>query len=138
MPPLNHGMESYLSSIHSLALGYRLTGDRSFVDEMTRRLDPLKVDPLPRPIDERWTQQDLFSALERADHFPDDPNRFRPNASNQGTTAPPPRRPIWSFTNGLRVFGWTSAYTVPWAIQILEDVQGPESRVQGSKKEKEQ
>ena len=135
MPPLNHVMESYLSSIHSLALGYRLTGDRSFANEMVRRLDPLKVGPLPRPIDSRWTQSELFSALEQADHFPEDPNRFRPNASNQDTTAPPSRRPIWSFTNGLRVFGWTSAYTVPWAIQVLEEVQGPESRAQGPKRE---
>jgi hypothetical protein len=31
-PPLNHWMESYLSSIHSLTLGYKLTGDSSFVE----------------------------------------------------------------------------------------------------------
>jgi hypothetical protein len=123
MPPMNHVMESYLSSIHSLVLGYRLTGDLSFVEEMRRRLAPLRVDALPRPIDDRWTQAELFGALERAAHFPDDPNRFRPNASNQGTTAPPPRRPIWSFTNGMRVFGWTTAYTVPWAIQLINEIE---------------
>ncbi|MCR4374429.1 MAG: hypothetical protein NUW22_06230, partial [Acidobacteria bacterium] len=107
---------------HSLVLGYRLTGDVSFVDEMRRRLEPLQVDALPRPIDGTWTQAGLFAALEKADHFPDDPNRFRPNATNVGTTAPPARRPIWSFTNGLRVFGWTTAYTVPWAIQLLNEI----------------
>lgn len=123
MPPLNHWMESYLSSIHSLVLGYRLTGDQSFVTEMRRRLEPLQMDALSRPIDESWTQAGLFAALEKADHFPDDPNRFRPNASNQGTTAPPARRPIWSFTNGLRVFGWTTIYTVPWAIQLLNEIE---------------
>jgi len=123
MPPLNHFMESYLSSIHSLALGYRLTGDLSFVEEMKRRLEPLRMEALPRPIDAQWTQGDLFAALERADHFPEDPNRFRPNASNVGTAAPPTRRPIWSFTNGLRVFGWTSAYGVPWAIGTLNTIE---------------
>ena len=129
MPPLNHVMESYLSSIHSLVVGYQLTGDRSFADEMARRLKPLRVDALSRPIDSRWTQSDLFKALEQADHFPEDPNRFRPNASNSGTTAPPTRRPIWSFTNGLRVFGWTSAYTVPWALQVLADLEDRGVRV---------
>jgi len=130
MPPLNHVMESYLSSIHSLTLGYRLTGDLSFVEEMKRRLEPLRVDVLPRPIDAQWTQAELFKALEAADHFPEDPNRFRPNASNQGTTAPPTRRPIWSFTNGLRVFGWTTAFTVPWAIDLLNTIEDGGSRIE--------
>ncbi len=97
--------------------------DVSFVDEMRRRLEPLRVDALPRPIDGTWTQADLFAALEKADHFPDDPNRFRPNATNEGTTAPPARRPIWSFTNGLRVFGWTTVYTVPWAVRLLREIE---------------
>jgi hypothetical protein len=119
-PPLNHWMESYLSSIHSLTLGYRLTGDRSFVDEMKRRLEPLEVDALPRPIDSSWTQRELFDALEKANHFPLDPNRIRPAAGAAVTANPQPRRPIWAFTNGLRVFGWTSAYTVPWALAVLE------------------
>lgn len=121
MPPLNHWMESLLSSIHSLALGYRFTGDPSFVEEMTRRLAPLEVDALPRPVDDSWTQAALFEALERANHFPADPNRIRPNASNVNVATPPARRPIWAFTNGLRVFGWTTAYNVPYALAILED-----------------
>jgi len=29
-------------------------------------------------------------------------------------------RPIWSITNGLRVFGWTHAYNVPWLVHYLE------------------
>ena len=120
-PPLNHWMESYLSSIHSLTLGYKLTGDSSFVEEMLKRLEPLKVDALPRPIDDSWTQKDLFEALEKANHFPMDPNRIRPGANSVMMANPPPRRPIWAFTNGLRVFGWTSIYTVPYALAILEE-----------------
>ena len=120
-PPLNHWMESYLSSIHSLTLGYKLTGDSSFVEEMLKRLEPLKVDALPRPIDDSWTQKELFDALEKANHFPMDPNRIRPGANSVMMANPPPRRPIWAFTNGLRVFGWTSAYTVPYALAILEE-----------------
>ena len=114
-------MESYLSSIHSLTLGYKLTSDSSFVEEMLKRLEPLKVDALPRPIDDSWTQKELFEALEKANHFPMDPNRIRPGANSVMMANPPPRRPIWAFTNGLRVFGWTSAYTVPYALAILEE-----------------
>jgi hypothetical protein len=120
-PPLNHYMESYLSSIHSLVLGYRLTGDASFVEEMQRRLEPLKMDALPRPIDDTWTQGGLFEALERASHLPDDPNRFRPAMSNRGTVMAAPRRPIWAFGNGLRIYGWTTAYTLPYALAVLEE-----------------
>ena len=124
IPPLNHMMESYLATIHGLSLGYRLTGDQTFVEEVQRRLEPLRVDALPRPIGDSWTRADLFTALERASRLPADPNRLRPNAANEYTAAPAPRRAIWSFTNGLRVFGWTTAYGVPWALSVLDEVQG--------------
>jgi hypothetical protein len=122
---LNHMMESYLATVHGLSLGYRLTGDRSFVDEMQRRLEALRVDPLPRPIGPDWTTGELFEALEQASHLPADPNRIRPSALNEYTAAPPPRRAIWSFTNGLRVFGWTTAYGVPWALAVLDEIPPP-------------
>jgi hypothetical protein len=123
IPPLNHDMESYLASIHGLSLGYRLTGDRSFIDEMRRRLDPLRTDALPRPIGDGWTRQALFEALEKASHLPDDPSRLRPRAGSEYSAAPAPRRAIWSFTHGLRVFGWTTAYSVPWALALLEEIE---------------
>ena len=123
IPPLNHMMESYLATIHGLSLGYKLTGDRSFVEEMERRLEPLRTDALPRPIDDSWTRSDLFAALEKGSKLPADPNRLRPNANNEYTAAPPPRRAIWSFTNGLRVFGWTTAFGVPWALATLDEVK---------------
>ncbi len=134
IPPLNHMMESYLATIHGLSLGYRLTGDQSFVEEMQRRLEPLRTDALSRPIDGSWTRADLFAALEKATKLPADPNRLRPAATNEYTAAPPPRRAIWSFTNGLRVFGWTTAFGVPWGLATLDMVQGPTgSKVQGSR-----
>ena len=122
-PPLNHWMESYLSAIHSLVAGFRLTGEPSFVDEMTRRLEVLKVNALPRPIDDAWTQAELFTAIEAAGHLPPDPNRFRPAATNRATAIPEERRAIWALTNGTRAFGWTTAFTVPYAIALLEELQ---------------
>jgi hypothetical protein len=121
IPPMNHMMESYLATIHGLTLGYRLTGDPSFLEELRRRVEPLRTDALPRPIDDAWDRTQLFNALEDASRLPDDPNRIRPSAANANTVAPAARRAIWAFTNGLRVFGWTTAYSVPWALALLDD-----------------
>jgi hypothetical protein len=142
--PYNHFMESYLASVVSLAAGYELTGDGRFADEIRKRLAPLRQDALPRRIDDTWTQAALFQALEKGSHLPPDPGRFRPDeqerreaarraqAAGQAPSARVPRldRPGWAFTNGLRVFGWTSAFTVPYALQVLERAQataGPKS-----------
>ncbi|MCS6816234.1 MAG: hypothetical protein N0A16_09185 [Blastocatellia bacterium] len=104
VPPLSHRMESYLATIHSLVVGYDLTGDPSFLQELRQRIEPLKMEALPRPIDDSWTQRELFAALEKASHLPRNPDGSRP---------------IWSFTHGLRVFGWTHAYGVPYALRVL-------------------
>ncbi len=73
-------------------------------EELKRRIEPLKMDALPRPIDDSWTQRELFAALEKASHLPKNPDGSRP---------------IWSFTHGLRVFGWTHAYGLPYALRVL-------------------
>jgi hypothetical protein len=136
VPPLNHWMESYLSSIHSLTLGYEFTGDPSFLAETKKRIAVMVTDALPRPIDDTWTQRALFEAYEAVSHLPPDPNRFRPpTGRGRGTAAPSsenaragrgavpfgtPRRPGWSPTHGLRIFGWTHAYTLPYALAVLQ------------------
>jgi hypothetical protein len=135
VPPLNHWMESYFSSIHSLALAYELTGEPSFLSETKKRVATMATDALPRPIDDSWTQRALFEAYEAASHLPPDPNRHRPptgrgRAGGAGAAggrgrgasddaAPTARRPGWSPTHGLRIFGWTHAYTLPYALAIL-------------------
>ena len=133
VPPLNHWMESYFSSIHGLTLAYQLTGEASFLDETRKRVAAMRTDPLPRPIDSSWTQRALFEAIEAASHLPPDPNRHRPSSGRgrgaraaaspdrgRGAELPDtPRRPGWSATHGLRIFGWTHAYTVPYALAIL-------------------
>lgn len=143
VPPLNHWMESYFSSIHSLALAYDLTGEPSFLTETRKRIATMATDPLPRPIDDSWTQQALFEAYERASHLPEDPNRHRPptgrgrgNAAaseNAGARRPATavgtaRRPGWSPTHGLRIFGWTHAYTLPYALAILNQLPAKPAR----------
>jgi hypothetical protein len=115
VPPLNHEMESYLSSVYSLVLGYELTGEPSLLAEIRQRMEVLKVDKLAKPFDAGWTQAGLGEALEAVSHLPKQTtSRFRP-------------KPIWSISNGFRVFGWTHAYTLPYALDLLERVDAKEN-----------
>ena len=108
VPPLNHQMESYLSSLGALVQGYNLTKDRGMWVEIKKRLDLMKMDPLARPIDGTWSQADLAAAIESASHLPNDPAR----AGDRG---------LWAMSNGLRVYGWTHAFTLPYALGALEE-----------------
>lgn len=104
-PPLNHEMESYLSSISVLLLGYQLSGNDSFFDTALHRAQVLKTDSLSMSFEEAPSQAALFDAIESASNLPSGRER---------------ERPIWSATNGLRVFGWTHAYNIPYLVYWLE------------------
>ena len=108
VPPWNHKYESYLSSIHSLLIGYELSNDHSFLQEASKRAEVLKTDKLPKSFDEYATQKSLAEALNEVSHLPDDPeNRDVRGEAN------------WSIRQGLRVFGWTHAYNVPYLLHWL-------------------
>jgi hypothetical protein len=109
VPPLNHQMESYLSSLGALVAGYNLTHDQGMLEEMKKRLDILKMEPLRLAITPDADQAELAIAIERASHLPAD-------------SARPADRALWSATNGLRVFGWTHGFTLPYALQTLDDL----------------
>lgn len=111
VPPLNHEMESYLSSISSLVLGYEYSGEKSFLDEAMNRAQYLKTDELAQAFGSYENQRILADALEEASHFPKDPAARR--------------APIWQITNGLRVFGWTSIYNVPYLEYWMEKENYP-------------
>jgi hypothetical protein len=109
VPPLNHQMESYLSSLGALVAGYNLTQDEGMLREMRKRLDLMKLEALKQPIGPNSDQAEVAAAIETASHLPGDPAR-------------PKDRALWAATNGLRVFGWTHAFTIPYALRTLEDV----------------
>ena len=117
-PPLNHEMESYLSSISVLLLGYQLSGDPSLHRTAYDRAQALKTDSLQISFDDAVNQAELFRALEQVSNLP--PEREDPD-----------RRPIWSITNGLRIFGWTHAYNVPYLVHWLKR-EGPPDPVESS------
>jgi len=107
VPPLNHDMESYLSSISSLVLGYEFSGEKTLLDEAVNRARYLKTDKLPQDINTYENQKLLAEALEEVSNFPKTETGFRPA--------------IWQITNGLRIFGWTSIYNVPYLEYWMEE-----------------
>ncbi|HKK45360.1 MAG TPA: hypothetical protein VJ964_07555 [Balneolaceae bacterium] len=113
VPPLDHSYESYLSSIHGLVLGYKYTRNQSFLDEALHRAQVLKTDALPKSFDSYKTQKSLEVALDNTSHLPAKADRFEQRGD----------KPIWAITGGMRVFGWTHAYNIPYLIYFLEEGQ---------------
>jgi len=108
VPPLNHQMESYLSSLGPLVAGYRLTQDEGMLREIRKRLNLLRMEPLKKPVTAYADQGELAAAIEKASHLPGDPTR-------------PGERALWAASNGLRVFGWTHSFSLPYALHALEE-----------------
>jgi hypothetical protein len=108
--PLDHDMESFLSSIHPLIVGYDLTGEDKFFIEACERSRHLLVDELENPWDSYQTQGELADALESVSNLP---------SAGEGPSFRG-RNPIWTFSNGMRIFGWTHAFNVPYTIERLQ------------------
>ncbi len=123
-PPWNHEYESYLSTIHSLVVGYELTGEESFLRTAMERAEVLKADPLTAPFEELGTQEEIAKAIEEASHLPKDLDYHE--GSGMGFR-------IWDLTQGMRVFGWTHIYNIPWMLYWLREgnagaKEGPEKK----------
>ncbi|MDB4291891.1 hypothetical protein N9954_00675 [Maribacter sp.] len=104
VPPLNHEMESYLATIYPLLLGYEFSGQIGFFQEALDRAKVLKVVPLSKEIDDFKEVQALSEALLNVSNMPKSDRRFT----------------NWEINQGLRVFGWTHAYNVPYLLYWLE------------------
>jgi len=114
--PLDHDMESYLSSIHALVVGYDLTGDEHYLFEACERATHLRTAQMERSFGSYSTQRQLVEEMERVSNLPG--RREDPTAITTGT-------PIWAYSNGLRIFGWTHAYGLPYLIDRLQSGEHP-------------
>ncbi len=115
-PPFDHQMESYLASIHALLVGYDLTGEDEFLDEACYRARYLRTDAMPRPVASFATQRDLVAEMETISHLP---------GKGVGDAVFTQRLPVWSYSGGLRIFGWTHIYGVPYLIDRLQQSGKP-------------
>ena len=106
VPPYNHEMESYLATIYPLLLGYEFTGRESYLDEAKNRAEKLKVDPLPKAPEQYASQEKLNEAMLEISNLPRSNRRFT----------------NWEMNQGLRVFGWTHGYNIPYLLYYLDDL----------------
>jgi len=104
VPPYNHDMESYLATIYPLLIGYEFSDNQIYLKEAIKRADYLKVSKLPKPNTKFSTQKEYSEALLKVSNLP----------KNDGKMA------IWELNHGLRVFGWTHAYNIPYLLYWIE------------------
>lgn len=110
VPPIDHDYESFLSSIHPLITAFDFTGEKQFLIEACERSSHLLIDQMPTPISELETQAEFQAAMEDVSNLP----------MSTSDSFFSQRLPVWSFSMGLRIFGWTHAYSVPYMIDRLQ------------------
>lgn len=112
VPPIDHDYESFLSSIHPFIKAYDFSGETQFLKRACQTATHLLVDPISKSFTEFETQKQLAAEMESVSNLP------------TGSDHPffGDRQPIWSFSMGLRIFGWTTAYSVPYLIDRLQEI----------------
>ena len=90
-----------------MVIGYEYSGEQNLLDEAVKRAEALKTDALEKDLWAFESQRALSDALEEASHLPKQEGGFRPA--------------IWQMSNGLRIFGWTSIYNIPYLEYWLDD-----------------
>lgn len=116
--PVSYFFESYLSSIHTLLVGYEFTKDKSFLNMALKRAEVLKTDQSPVKFDDHATRKLLAETLVKVSHFPQDPEKEYAE---------------WDVRNALRVFGWTHAYNVPYLLYWLRKGEELKKETTGTK-----
>lgn len=104
VPPLNHEMESYLATIYPLLLGFEISGERSYLDEAMSRAEILKIGVLPQKPEAYESTNEYSEDLLKISNLPMSKGRFT----------------NWQTNQGLRVFGWTHAYNIPYLLYWMD------------------
>jgi hypothetical protein len=104
VPPLNHEMESYLATIYPLLLGYEFSGEKGYLEEALARAEVLKVGELQKSSEEYTDSKKYAEDLLKISNLPESKGRFT----------------NWQTNQGLRVFGWTHAYNIPYLLYWMD------------------
>lgn len=105
VPPLNHEMESYLATIYPLLLGYEFSGENAYLDEALLRAEKLKIGELKKSSKEYKDAKTYSEDLLEISNLPESKGRFT----------------NWQTNQGLRVFGWTHAYNIPYLLYWMDE-----------------
>lgn len=93
-------MESYLATIYPLLIGYEFSGDKVFFEEAKNRAELLKVGELEKSSEEYTNTIRYSEDLLDISNLPESKRSFT----------------NWQTNQGLRVFGWTHAYNIPYLL----------------------
>ncbi|MFV0248499.1 MAG: hypothetical protein ACK5H1_06035 [Tenacibaculum sp.] len=104
VPPLNHEMESYLATIYPLLIGYEFSGEKVYLNQAIKRAKVLKVAKLPKEPETYKNAEAFSNDLLKISNLPNSKKSFT----------------NWQINQGLRVFGWTHAYNIPYLLYWLE------------------
>ncbi|MEP1982588.1 MAG: hypothetical protein ABJJ07_02920, partial [Maribacter dokdonensis] len=104
VPPLNHEMESYLATIYPLVLGYEISGEVGYLNEAMDRAEYLKIGELKKSPSEYENAKEYSEDLLEISNLPNSKKKFT----------------NWQTNQGLRVFGWTHAYNIPYLLYAME------------------
>lgn len=104
VPPLNHEMESYLATIYPLLIGYEFSGEKGYLNEALSRAEVLKIGELKKPSEEYDDAKAYSDDLLKISNLPESKGRFT----------------NWQTNQGLRVFGWTHAYNIPYLLYWMD------------------
>lgn len=104
VPPLNHEMESYLATIYPLLLGYEFSGEKVYLDEALARAEKLKIGELAKSPEAYNNAKEYSDDLLKISNLPMSKGRFT----------------NWQTNQGLRVFGWTHAYNIPYLLYWID------------------
>ncbi|MEP2688874.1 hypothetical protein [Maribacter dokdonensis] len=104
VPPLNHEMESYLATIYPLVLGYEISGEVGYLNEAMDRAEYLKIGELKKSPNEYENAKEYSEDLLEISNLPNSKKKFT----------------NWQTNQGLRVFGWTHAYNIPYLLYAME------------------
>ena len=87
-------------------LGYEISGQAGYLREAVARARYLRTGRLEQPVRAYSDQASLGEALEQVSRLPGGEGGFFPA--------------IWKLSNGMRVFGWTHSYNIPWLIHAMQ------------------
>ena len=87
-----------------------MSNEPSSLKEAIQRSSVLKTDKLAITFEQTAHQEQLATALEAASNLPKVTNYHE--GRGRGFN-------IWDMTQGMRVFGWTHVYNVPWLLHWL-------------------
>ena len=87
-----------------MVLGYEISGEVGYLEEALDRAEYLKIGELKKSPSEYENAKEYSADLLEISNLPNSKKKFT----------------NWQTNQGLRVFGWTHAYNIPYLLYAME------------------